>query len=71
MIADVRLPDGSGLDLAAKARDLGKPVILITGNGDVRQMLDERGITYLPKPFRLSEFAAAINGCLGPRPTLH
>jgi DNA-binding response OmpR family regulator len=66
LVADVRLPDGSGLDLAAKARELGKPVILMTGYPEVARLLDERGISYLPKPFRFAEFAAVMRGFLGP-----
>jgi DNA-binding response OmpR family regulator len=60
LITDVRLPGGSGANLAQKARSLGGSAVLITGYGDVRETLERSKIPHLAKPFRLRELFAAI-----------
>lgn len=59
VVADVRLPDGSGRDLAVKAAKLGKKAILITGH---RNEMDESetDITYLQKPFLMKTLIDTI-----------
>ena len=63
MITDVRMPDISGLELAARARRAreGLRVILISGyfpGADV-------GARVLLKPFRMAELHAAVQAELG------
>src|SRR5262249_17315218 len=52
MLADYRLPDGTGLDLldAVKSRGLEVPVVLVTGSGDADitvRLLKARATAYL------------------------
>ena len=61
VITDVRLPGGSGANLAHKARALGRSAILVTGYDDVRQLLERTEVPHLTKPFRLAQLFAAIN----------
>lgn len=66
MISNVRLPDGSGRELAENARNRGVPVVLITGHPDELQVLAlQDHIRVLPKPFRLHDLTAAIDAQLG------
>ena len=56
LIADVRMPDMSGLDLQVEVtrRHIGLPVIIITGHGDVPlavQAMKAGAIDFLEKPF--------------------
>ena len=69
VITDVRLPGGTGEDLAAKASALGGQVILITGYEDVRQLLERAKIRHLFKPFRMSELFTLIEECFAPPAT--
>jgi len=64
-IFDVRLPDGSGVDLLRdyRARDQDLPIIMITGHGSARLALEvtEVGATdYLPKPYDLTELMLVV-----------
>lgn len=67
LIADVRLPDGSGVDLASRALmlrpELVGHVALITGSGDARDKLGlPPGADWpvLSKPFRLEQIARLV-----------
>jgi DNA-binding NtrC family response regulator len=53
VVADVRLPSGSGIALADLARQAGIPVLLCTGDPQAMSMLGEQGIRHLRKPFPL------------------
>jgi len=67
LVADVRLPDGSGRDLARRAVALGKRAVLITGHpNEVRRAPPE--ITYLRKPFLMRTILKAIEDHIGPPP---
>jgi DNA-binding response OmpR family regulator len=68
LVADVGLPDGSGFDLAEKAKELGKKALLVTGYPHFMDHLDERGAPYLRKPFRLEELVSSISRFVGPPP---
>ncbi len=60
LVTDVRLPDGSGHDLACKAMAMGANVILLSGHPDeVRGMAPGR-IAGVAKPFRLDDLMQAI-----------
>lgn len=73
VIADVRLPDGDGLDVvrAARARADGPPVIVVTGfpSAQSRQTALQAGATaYLAKPFSALALAALVKEALGQPP---
>ena len=66
IVSNVRLPDGSGRELADKAGHRGMRVVLISGHPDELQALAlEDHIRVLPKPFRLHELTAAIDAHMG------
>jgi two-component system, OmpR family, response regulator len=69
VICNIRLPDGSGLDIASKAAELGVQTVLMTGHPDEIQALLISGIAHLKKPFRLEEFVQLIQERLGPKPS--
>jgi DNA-binding response OmpR family regulator len=70
VVADVRLPDGSGRDLARRAISLGKRAVLITGHpNEVRRARPE--IIYLRKPFLMRTLLRAIEQHVGlPEPVM-
>jgi DNA-binding response OmpR family regulator len=55
VIADIGLPDGSGLDIARDAAALRIPVLLTTGHPGRMAELDEERRAYLRKPFRVRD----------------
>lgn len=65
VICNIRLPDGSGIDVAGKAADRGIHTVLMTGHPDEIQALVISGIAHLKKPFRLDEFVQLIEDRLG------
>ena len=65
-LVDLRLPDGTGLDLAAsvKSRDLSTALVLVTGFANVRvavQAVQDGMIDVLEKPFSAVDAQAAVN----------
>lgn len=73
IIADVRLPDGDGLDVvrAARAAAAPPPVIVVTGftSAASRQEALAAGATaYLAKPFSVSTFTALVERLATPHP---
>ena len=65
IVADLRLPGKSGLDLQAELRARGRrlPFIVITAHGDVpsaRAAFQSDAVDFLEKPFDDSELCAAI-----------
>ena len=63
VITDLRLPDGSGLDVlrAARAREARSAVVLMTAHGSVEAAVDamrEGAVDFLQKPFELAELEA-------------
>lgn len=71
LIADVRLPDGDGLDVvrAARARPEPPPVIVVTGLSSEpsrRQALAAGATAYLAKPFSTSALASMVRAALAP-----
>lgn len=71
-IIDLRLPDGDGLELAAKLRAKSEhelPVVFITGHaGDFRenleQVLSTNGVHLLEKPFRTDSLLGLVEQSL-------
>ena len=66
IVADIRLPGGSGLSLLRRpsADKPGPPVIIMTAQSDLESALsayDAGAFEYLPKPFDLEELTALIS----------
>lgn len=61
VILDIDLPRRSGLECLReiRARDASIPVILISGNPEF-EMSEERRVTFLQKPFALSELSELV-----------
>jgi len=69
LVADVAMPGTDGLQLQSllSASDHALPIVFITGNATVRmsvQAMRAGAVTFLPKPVRLSELAAAVREAL-------
>lgn len=64
VIADLRLPDGSGAILVQQAEAKGIPWLLISGDHESLQQHDTARGRSLPKPFRLSLLLDAVRGYL-------
>ncbi|MFH1725744.1 MAG: response regulator [Elusimicrobiota bacterium] len=70
LIADVRLPDGNGLDVAKefRLRSPGSAVIVITGSPEDdtdERLRDLRPTACFLKPFDISEFRKTVGELLG------
>lgn len=65
VICNVKLPDGSGHELAEKATRLGIKTVIMTGHPDEIEAMTTAGIIYLQKPFRLTELGKLIDDHLG------
>ncbi len=64
IIADYHLPDGTGRDLAAWAREQnpGMPVLLMSGSTHVESLCD--GEDFFAKPFRLEKLESYVGSAL-------
>src|SRR5512141_1528749 len=65
VVADLRLPGMSGLELQADLRARGKqlPFVIITGHGDVksaRAAFQSEAVDFIEKPFNEAELRLAI-----------
>lgn len=64
LISDLRLPGMNGLELIERIRQEapGTPSIIMTafGSSHIEERAREQNIVYLPKPFDLSAFIAAV-----------
>ena len=58
VLVDIRLADGSGIDVARAAQDRGVPVLFVTGN--LPPEATEVAHGFLPKPFAQRDLLAAI-----------
>jgi two-component system, NtrC family, response regulator PilR len=68
-ILDVKLPDGTGIDLCKQLRELqeGAPIVYYSGHADVataEQALEICGDAYIKKPVSITELQETINGLL-------
>lgn len=66
VVSDLRLPDGSGLDVvrAARAATPSPPVIVVTGFPSAsaqRAALDAGAFAFLAKPFDVASFTALVD----------
>ncbi|MBF0611745.1 MAG: sigma-54-dependent Fis family transcriptional regulator [Magnetococcales bacterium] len=69
VITDLRLPDGSGLDVLRQAKklDSGRPVLLITAYASTETAviaMKEGAFEYLEKPFSLEDFHLVVSRAL-------
>lgn len=72
LVADIRLPDMSGIDLLRQAREIAPEtsVIVITAYGSVDTAIKAMKLgasDYLTKPFKAEEFCIVVNRVLGQR----
>lgn len=72
IIADIRLPDGDGLDVVRAARALPTPLPVLVATGlasrTARQAAMAAGATaFLAKPFATEAFCRLVNELLGGR----
>jgi DNA-binding response OmpR family regulator len=67
VIADIGLPDGSGLEIAQAAAAIPIPVLLTTGHPGRMAELDEEHRAYLRKPFRVRELEERVAQLLAAR----
>ena len=65
VVLDATLPDEASNSLALHAKELGLPVVMISGSPDLIQFAAENGLQLLRKPFRGHELIEAIVQALG------
>jgi DNA-binding response OmpR family regulator len=63
-IIDAVLPRVSGLQLAVRVLENRVPVLLVSGQPVVEKRLEEQGLRFLPKPFRLAQLLAETRALL-------
>ena len=73
LITDMRLPDGTGLDLLRRIEEVGRPErgVVITAYGSPEnavEALKAGAYDYLTKPVDLRQFRAVVASALGRRP---
>jgi two-component system response regulator PilR (NtrC family) len=70
VITDLRLPDGSGIDLLRRLEQAGRPerVIVITAYGSPETAVQAGAYDYLTKPVDLRQFRNVVASALGRRP---
>ena len=61
VIADLRLPDGSGYEVVQAATELGAKSIIMSGHPDELQALRIKRVAHLAKPFSIDEFEKTIS----------
>jgi CheY-like chemotaxis protein len=62
--ADARMPDGSGIEVADRARERGIPVLIITAYAFILPKDDLSRFEFLLKPVRPSELLQAVERAL-------
>lgn len=70
VVADLRLPGMSGVDLQARLQELGStlPFVIVTAHGDVptaRRAFQAQAVDFLEKPFDDAQLRAAIEAAFG------
>ena len=72
VLTDLRLPDGTGLDVVAAAREDRLPVVVMTGFGSVSNAVEAMklgAVDFLEKPVELDQLFPLVEGILGERTT--
>jgi DNA-binding NtrC family response regulator len=71
LLSDGRLPDGTGMELADMATDLGVPALILTGYAFILRELASDPTKYkvLLKPLRPAEIIQAVEDALHPSAT--
>ena len=64
LLTDGRLPDGHGLTVAAKAKEIGVRVLVFTGYAHELPREQRESVTVLQKPVRMRELLSAITQSL-------
>jgi DNA-binding NtrC family response regulator len=67
IVLDAVMPGESSTALALHARELGLPVVMISGSPEMMQFAIENGLQLLEKPFRMQELVDALAQALGSR----
>ena len=65
LISAMVLPDGSGLELAVMAADLGMSTMVIAGHPDALAVTTIAGVIHLRTPYNAEEFRNLIANQLG------
>jgi two-component system response regulator FixJ len=70
LLADLRMPDMSGVELLQRLRDIGAsmPTVVITGDGDVKMAVEAMklgAVDFVEKPFAESVLLGAIERAVG------
>jgi DNA-binding response OmpR family regulator len=65
MLADLILPGGSGLDLAAEARAQGLGAVVCSGHPTSIAQMQTQGIAHLVKPFSAEALETALHAVTG------
>jgi DNA-binding NtrC family response regulator len=60
LLTDVSLPDGNGLEIADKAKEMGMPALVVTGYALGLEPCSLDGYDYLLKPIRERELLAVV-----------
>jgi two-component system response regulator FixJ len=69
IVSDVRMPEATGLDLLRKlqASEDPRPIILLTGHGDIEmavQALKHGAFDFIEKPFELDRLLTAVKSAM-------
>ena len=67
VVSDLRLPDGSGRDIADRGALLGIRTLLVTGDLDAARGFEKAGLRHLRKPFDIVQFLEMVAIELLPR----
>ena len=65
IVLDAAMPGESSTALALHARQLGLPVVMISGSPEMIQFAIENGLQLLEKPFQMQELVDALVQALG------
>src|SRR4051794_36316697 len=64
VILDATLSGERGASLAAYVRDIGIPVIMMTGDPESRDSVETSGLPFIFKPFHIDDLLSLVGGTL-------